>query len=106
MLSRHVELRVTGLAPRSRYRATHVRVDNEHAGAFGEWTRLGKPPAPSGEQMARIQGADHVEELVHEAEVSADGDGALRASFDLPMPALSLFALAPVAMTKTNPSVD
>ncbi len=93
VLSRRVELEVRGLRPCRRYRVSHARVDNDHAGAFGEWRRLGSPRAPTDDQLAKIRAADHLEDLVPPIDVFADSGGAIHSSFDLPMPGLSLLEL-------------
>jgi len=94
LLSRHVELEVRGLRPGRRYRVGHARVDDAHAGAFGEWRRLGGPRAPTADQLERIRAADRIEDLAPPTELTADREGAIRSSFELPMPAMSLIELS------------
>lgn len=94
VLCRRVELEVRGLWPGRRYRVGHARVDNDHAGAFGQWRRLGSPRAPTDDQLAKIRAADHIENVVPPIDVVADREGAIRSSFDLPMPGLSLLELS------------
>jgi xylan 1,4-beta-xylosidase len=106
VLSRRVEIEVSGLRPGHRYRLSHARVDNDHAGAFGEWRRLGSPPLPTEDQLAKLRAADRIQDLVPMWEVSTDDGGTIRTSFDLPMPALSLLEISPEPSTVSETERD
>jgi xylan 1,4-beta-xylosidase len=51
-----VELALAGLSG-GHYRATHYRIDAEHANAFTAWQRLGSPAKPTPEQLATLSAA-------------------------------------------------
>jgi xylan 1,4-beta-xylosidase len=98
-LARSVDVEVTGLTPGATYRLTHERVDEHHSNVASVWRRLRDDGQewPTDEQWAELREADRLEHLEPERDVTADGAGVVRVETELPMPAMSLLALRPIA---------
>ncbi|HEX6248803.1 MAG TPA: glycosyl hydrolase [Nocardioidaceae bacterium] len=96
-LGREVTVTVEGLEPGASYTLSHARVDQEHSNIAGVWGRLREDDQawPTDEQWEQLRAADRLEELEPAREVSADGEGRVSVTFDLPMPAMSFLQLSP-----------
>jgi xylan 1,4-beta-xylosidase len=94
-LDRRVSLEVTGLRFGA-YELRHHRVDARHSNIVLTWERLGRPVWPDEAGWSRLREADRLEALEPPREVRPD-DGRLQLEFDLPMPAMSLVELVPIA---------
>lgn len=94
-LDRSVSLTFEGLAD-GVYEVRHRRVDAEHSNIVVTWEGLGSPDWPDAAGWDALHAADELEALEPTREVTPDG-GRVTFSFDLPMPAMSLVELVPVA---------
>ena len=94
-LDRSVSLTFQGLAD-GVYEIRHRRVDAEHSNIVLTWEGLGSPDWPDAAGWDALHAADELEALEATRQVIPDG-GRLIFSFDLPMPAMSLVELVPVA---------
>ncbi len=96
-LDRAVSVTVTGLTPGASYRLTHERVDEHHSNVASAWGRLRREGQdwPDEEQWASLREADRLDELEPASAVTADDDGVIEVTFDLPMPGMSLLTLTP-----------
>jgi xylan 1,4-beta-xylosidase len=94
LLDRHLELTVTGLGAAPRL-LRHRRLDERHSNINAAWARIGAGrdwPDDAGWRALRDE--DLLADLEPPRYVRAEA-GALRLSFDLPMPSLSLVELHP-----------
>jgi xylan 1,4-beta-xylosidase len=96
-LARRVSLTVQGLAPGAPYLLTHDRVDDHHSNVASAWGRLrdGDQAWPDERQWEQLRAADRLEHLVPPADVTADDQGRVEVTFDLPMPSMSFLRLTP-----------
>ncbi len=94
-LDRSVALTVEGLRP-GRYELRHHRVDARHSNILRTWKRLGRPDWPDDAGWKRLRAADRLETLEPVRSVRARR-GRLTLEFALPMPAISLVELVPIA---------
>jgi xylan 1,4-beta-xylosidase len=94
-LARPVTIAVTGLEAGASYVVHHDRVDDHHSNIAAVWGRLrqGDQAWPDDEQWSQLRAADRLEELGPDETVTADADGRVEVSFDLPMPAMSSLSL-------------
>jgi xylan 1,4-beta-xylosidase len=69
----------------------HHRVDDHRSNVAAVWGRLrdGDQDWPTDEPRAQLRAADRLEQLGEAQTITADGDGRLEVTFDLPMPAMS-----------------
>lgn len=95
-LDRSVSLVVQGLDVGVHYELRHHRVDRDHSNITRAWEHLGCPAWPDEAGWAELHAADRLELLEPPAPGSVE-DGRLEIVFDLPMPAISLIELVPVA---------
>jgi xylan 1,4-beta-xylosidase len=94
-LDRSVVLTVEGLRPGS-YELRHHRVDGRHSNILRSWKRLGRPVWPDEMGWKRLRAADHLEMLEPARSIRVKR-GRLTTEFELPMPAMSLIELVPIA---------
>ncbi|MEO8208293.1 MAG: xylan 1,4-beta-xylosidase, partial [Chloroflexota bacterium] len=94
-LARKVSLEITGLRPGT-YEIRHWRVDARHSNIVRAWERLGRPDWPDDAGWTRLRAADHLEALEPPHKVLVQ-EGRHDLTFDLPMPAMSLVELVPMA---------
>ncbi len=95
-LDRSVSLMVQGLGAGVRYELRHHRVDHDHSNIARAWEHLGCPAWPDEAGWAELHAADRLELLEPPAPGPVE-DGRLEIVFDLPMPAISLIELVPIA---------
>lgn len=95
-LGRSITLAIQGLDAGS-YALRHHRVDADHSNIVRTWERLGRPDWPDTDGWAALEGADRLEILEPDREVTPEDGGRLTLTFDLPMPSMSLVELVPVA---------
>jgi xylan 1,4-beta-xylosidase len=96
-LARTVTVAVSGLPPAASYVVHHDRVDDQHSDIAALWGRLKEPDQdwPTDAQWARLRAADRLDPLGPDERLTADSDGRLEVTFDLPMPAMSSLSLTP-----------
>ncbi len=90
-LARPVTVAVGGLEPGASYVVHHDRVDDQRSNIAAVWGRLrdGDQAWPTDEQWSQLRAADKLESLGADETLTADGDGRVAVTFDLPMPAMS-----------------
>lgn len=88
-LCRRIALRLHGLE-RGAYRIRHFRIDAAHSNSFGAWERAGRPRRPAEAELAAMRACDRLDSYEPDSVAEPDAAGALRLSFELPMPAVSL----------------
>jgi xylan 1,4-beta-xylosidase len=93
LLGRPVTLTIRGLAP-GPVIVRHRRIDATHSNIARHWDG---GDWPDGAGWERLRAHDRLDELKPEREVRIGGDGRLELAFDLPMPAVSLIEIVPVA---------
>jgi xylan 1,4-beta-xylosidase len=105
-LERHVHLTISGLAPGRGFHLHHSRIDDSHSNVFAAWQALGKPDWPNPTQLAELHRRDTLDRAEPDRAVSADSAGQVTVDFNLPMPAVSLVELAPLAANgqRTHPN--
>jgi xylan 1,4-beta-xylosidase len=93
-LDREVRIEVDGLPPGASYSVTRRRVDETHSNIKAVWDAVdgGHSDWPNERQWAELRAAD---ELFEESAgtVTADGDGSLVLTCDLPMPGIGALRL-------------
>lgn len=104
LLDRHVELSISGLGA-AEYVLRHRRLDELHSNLNRLWKQLARGRDwPDDAGWRALQAADRLDDLERESTVSPE-DGFLNLSFELPMPAVSLIELVPVAQLSTDRGV-
>ena len=68
------------------------RIDEDHSNAYTAWQRMGSPQQPTAEQVARLEKAGQLAEVV-EPIVSTDEGSTVFLDFQLPRQAVSLLQL-------------
>jgi xylan 1,4-beta-xylosidase len=94
-LGRSVTLHVEGLSSEA-YELRHHRVDARHSNIVRTWGRLGRPDWPDAAGWERLHQDDRLETAGRHRRVHPSG-GRVELAFELPMPAMSLIELVPVA---------
>jgi len=94
-LDRSITLTIEGLGP-DLYELRHHRVDADHSNIVRTWAGMGRPDWPDAAGWEALHAADELETLEPTRQVQPDG-GRLDLNFHLPMPAMSLVELVPVA---------
>ncbi|MFB6726700.1 glycoside hydrolase [Kribbella sp. NPDC056345] len=78
-----------------RWTVEHWRIDRDHSNSHTVWQAVGSPQDPTPEQLATITDRQGLERYADDAKVTAiDG---LSLTLELPLPALSLVVLRPLA---------
>lgn len=96
-LDREVTLKVSGLAPGTKYQLRHFRVDNTHTNIHAQWISMGKPAWPKPVPLAELRHRDLLELFEDDKEITVGNEGAVELQFALPMPGLSLLVFSPVS---------
>ncbi|MDT0377952.1 glycoside hydrolase [Streptomyces sp. DSM 42041] len=93
-LDRTATVRVTGLAPGASYAVGVRAVDQQHGNLKALWDELNETGAdwPDEQQWTRLREADRLPEESLPA-VTADGDGTVEVTVDLPMPGIRALRL-------------
>ncbi|HVC30248.1 MAG TPA: hypothetical protein VND24_03605, partial [Steroidobacteraceae bacterium] len=73
---RELVVRLTGLAPDSRWQLTTYRIDAEHANPLAAWLALGSPDSPTPAQLAGLRAAAELRPSEPQ-QVQANSRGAL-----------------------------
>jgi xylan 1,4-beta-xylosidase len=96
-LARRVTVAVSGLEPGASYVVHHDRVDDDHSDIAAVWGRLKDDDQdwPTEEQWEQLREADRLDALGPDETLSADPDGRLEITFDLPMPSMSSLTFTP-----------
>ncbi|HSE10271.1 MAG TPA: glycosyl hydrolase [Nocardioidaceae bacterium] len=94
-LSRSVTVTVDGLEPGASYLLAHDRVDEDHSNIAKVWREMrdGDQAWPTDVQWEQLRAADRLEALEPSRQVTADEQGRVVLSFELPMPSMSLLRL-------------
>ncbi len=71
----------------------HYRIDAEHGNPLTLWEQMGRPAAPSAEQLVQLREHQNLAQLEPPREVTAE-DGRFELDFDLPLPGVSLILLS------------
>jgi len=97
-LSRSVTVTVDGLTAGASYTISHARVDEDHSNIAKVWRELreGDQAWPTDEQWEQLRAADRLEDLDPSGEFTADDEGSVSVTFDLPMPSMSFLRLSPL----------
>ena len=88
-----IRLQLNNLPPRAG--DLHIqqwRIDEDHSNAYTAWQRMGSPQQPTAEQVARLEKAGQLAEVV-EPIVSTDEGSTVFLDFQLPRQAVSLLQL-------------
>ncbi len=98
-LARTVTVSVDGLAAGTSYTLTHDRVDQDHSDIATVWGRIREEGQawPTDEQWEQLRAADRLEQLEPPMLVTADGQGRVAVTFEMPMPSMSFLELTPVS---------
>lgn len=91
-LDRTAEVRVTGLAAGASYDVSVCRVDETHSSIRSVWNDLGGGDWPDEQQWAKLRAADRLSEQPL-PRMTADADGTVILTVDLPMPGIRALRL-------------
>ncbi|MCX4510760.1 glycoside hydrolase [Streptomyces sp. NBC_01619] len=91
-LDRTAEVRVTGLAAGASYDVSMCRVDEAHSSIRSVWNDLGGGDWPDEQQWAKLRAADRLSERSL-PRMTADADGTVTLTVELPMPGIRALRL-------------
>jgi xylan 1,4-beta-xylosidase len=86
-----VEVTISGL-PNGRATVTHYRVDRDHSNSYTRWKAMGSPQSPTKAQIAELEAAGRLQQLVPPSNVTVAG-GRTVVTFTLPRQGVSLLKL-------------
>jgi xylan 1,4-beta-xylosidase len=86
-----IDLTISGV-PNGRATLTHHRIDGDHSNSYARWKAMGSPQSPTRAQIAELEAAGQLEQLVPASSVTVTGGRAV-VTFALPRQGVSLIRL-------------
>jgi len=101
---RQIRLYLEKVPFRGKYKLIHYRIDKEHSSSYGVWKSLGKPDAPSIDQIRKIREREGLELYSPVSDIILEEN--MDFELDMPMHSVSLLLFVPENMQKPEkPSI-